>query len=89
MSSAQSLRLDAKGFHIVTEARLVRADIYGGVFHVLSEANHDMFDPPIVVIIPGKWMEEDVAHRAARDYAVVMANNGSLRGAVDLRLSIA
>ena len=89
MRVAQSLQLDTKGFHIETEARLVRADIFNGVFHVQSDASHQTFDSPVVVLIPGKWMEEDDAHRAARDYAVVMANDGSLQAVVDLRLSIA
>lgn len=77
--------IEAGGFHFVTEARLVRGDTLNGVFHVLSCGDQESFDPPVVVIVPGKWNNEDEAHRAAQEYATVMAVNGALRQAVDLR----
>ena len=79
------LEIEANGFRFVTEARLVQADTLNGVFHVLSYGDEESFDPPVVVIVPGKWNNQDAAHRAAEDYATVMAANGALRQAVDLR----
>ncbi len=88
LPASQPLPLDVRGFSIVTEARLVRADTFGGVFHVLSDTSRQTFESPVVVLIPGKWKEECDAHRAARDYAAIMAADGSLQAAVALRLSV-
>lgn len=77
--------IEANGFRFVTEARLVRDDTLNGVFHVLSYGDDECFNPPVVVIVPGKWSNEEEAHRAAEKYATVMAANGALRQAVDLR----
>ncbi len=84
----QPFEHDVQGFRIATEARLIRADTFGGVFHVLSDGGMRTLIPPVVVLIPGKWTEEGDAHRAARDYAVLMADDGSLSAVVALRLSV-
>ncbi len=85
LPALQSLQLETKGFRIVTEARLVRADTFSGVFHVLSHNSDQIFEPPVVIFAPGKWSDENDAHHAAQDYAVQMATDGSLAAAVELR----
>jgi len=83
---SQAFELEVSGFAIITEARLVCADTFSGVFHVLSESGQQIFQPPVVVLVPGKWEQERDAHRAAKDYAAVMAANGALHAAIRLRL---
>jgi hypothetical protein len=78
--------METCGYRFFTEARPARGDTLHGVFHVLSYADEESFDPPVVVIVPGKWNSEAEAHRAAEEYAAVMADDGALRQAVNLRL---
>lgn len=75
----------ANGFLFDTEARLVRTGVFAGVFHVLAFGDDELFVPPVVVHAAGKWKTEADAHRAAREYAIIMADDGALRVAVDLR----
>lgn len=89
MPASQPLRFDTHGFHIEATARVIRANTFGGIFHVLSDDALQTLMPPVVVLIPGKWTDEASAQRAAHDYAVLMAGDGSLRSAVALRLSVA
>lgn len=73
------------GFLFNTEARLIRTNVFMGVFHVLSFGDNEVFEPPVVVHAAGKWKTAADAHRAALDYARIMADDGALREAVDLR----
>lgn len=81
----KTMEMQTNGFRYITEARLTRTGIFSGVFHVLSFEDTEIFDPPIVVLSPGKWETEDEAHRAAQEYAVVMADDGALRTAIKVR----
>lgn len=84
----QPLEVEAKGFRLITEARLARGGVFTGVFHVLSFGIDEIFDPPVVILVPGQWQSEDDARRAAEEYAIVMANNGALRVAIGLRQTV-
>lgn len=73
------------GYPISTEARLVRTGLFSGVFHVHAREDGKLCEPPVVVIVPGQWRVAEDAHKSAADYAAVMAADGALRGAIDVR----
>ncbi len=73
------------GYAISTEARLVRTGIFSGIFHVHAREGGQPCDPPVVVIVPGQWKAAEEAHKAAADYAAVMAEDGALFSAIRTR----
>ncbi len=76
------------GYAIATEARSVRTGVFSGVFHVGVDRDGRSFSPPVAIIVPGQWKTADEAHRAAADYAAVMAGDGALAVALQVRHTV-
>lgn len=81
MTSTASL----SGYAVLTEARMVRTGVFSGVIQVHASKDGQVCAPPVAIIVPGQWQTADDACRAALDYATVMADDGALRTAIDVR----
>lgn len=78
-------KLVIEGYPISTEARLVRTGIFSGIIHVHAREDGQPCEPPVAIIVPGQWKSAGEAHKAAAEYATVMADDGALRSAIAAR----
>lgn len=73
------------GFAVSGEARMVHSGAYGGIIRVHATPVGHTCDPPVAIIVPGQWKTPEEAAQAALDYAAVMADDGAMAAAVELR----
>lgn len=75
------------GYELTIEARLVRSQVFAGVILLTTARDGTPLLPPVIIIVPGQWPSQTAAREAATEYAILMANNGTLEQAIAMRMA--